>query len=83
MTLSSLPQEAARTDFISSRTQASLPALSFPTLITMALAALVFGLLWRRLGGFRAARGDWPALLFMGRRIGPLHGDLYLRLLAK
>ena len=32
----------------------------------MALAALVFGLLWRRLGGFRAARGDWPALLFMG-----------------
>ena len=32
---------------------------------TMALAALVFGLLWRRLGGFRAARGDWLALLFM------------------
>jgi drug/metabolite transporter (DMT)-like permease len=32
----------------------------------MALAAAVFGPLWRRLGGFRAARGDWPALLFMG-----------------
>lgn len=32
----------------------------------MTLAAMVFGLLWRRLGGFRAARGDWPALLFMG-----------------
>lgn len=32
----------------------------------MALASAVFGLLWRRLGGFRAARGDWPGLLFMG-----------------
>lgn len=31
----------------------------------MALASAVFGLLWRRLGGFRAARGDWPGLLFM------------------
>lgn len=32
----------------------------------MALASAVFGLLWRRMGGFRAARGDWPGLLFMG-----------------
>ena len=32
----------------------------------MALASAVFALLWRRLGGFRSARGDWPALLFMG-----------------
>ncbi len=31
----------------------------------MALASAVFGLLWRRMGGFRAAKGDWPALLFM------------------
>lgn len=31
----------------------------------MALASLVFALLWRRLGGFREARGDWPALLFL------------------
>lgn len=31
----------------------------------MALASVVFGLLWRRLGGFRAAKGDWPALVFM------------------
>jgi drug/metabolite transporter (DMT)-like permease len=31
----------------------------------MAIASAVFGLLWRRLGGLRAARGDWPALLFM------------------
>jgi drug/metabolite transporter (DMT)-like permease len=31
----------------------------------MALASAVFGLLWRRLGGFRAAKGDWPAFLFM------------------
>ena len=31
----------------------------------MALASLVFALLWRRLGGFREARGDWPGLLFM------------------
>jgi len=31
----------------------------------MALASVFFGLLWRRLGGFRAARGDWPGLLFM------------------
>ena len=31
----------------------------------MGLASLVFALLWRRLGGFRSARGDWPGLLFM------------------
>jgi len=31
----------------------------------MALASIIFGCLWRRLGGFRAAKGDWPALLFM------------------
>ena len=31
----------------------------------MALASLVFALLWRRLGGFRAAKGDWAALVFM------------------
>jgi drug/metabolite transporter (DMT)-like permease len=31
----------------------------------MAIASMVFGLLWRRLGGFRAARGDWGGLLFM------------------
>lgn len=31
----------------------------------MALASAVFGLLWRRLGGFRAAKGDWPGLIFM------------------
>lgn len=32
----------------------------------MAIASVVFAALWRRLGGFRAAKGDWPALLFMG-----------------
>ncbi len=32
----------------------------------MALSSMVFALLWRRLGGFKAARGDWPWLLFMG-----------------
>lgn len=31
----------------------------------MALSSLIFALLWRRLGGFRAGRGDWGALLFM------------------
>jgi len=31
----------------------------------MALASLVFGLIWRRMGGFRAAKGDWPGMLFM------------------
>lgn len=31
----------------------------------MALASVVFGLLWRRMGGFGAVKGDWPALLFM------------------
>ena len=31
----------------------------------MALASAVFGLLWRRLGGFRAAKGDWAGLVFM------------------
>ena len=31
----------------------------------MAIASIVFEALWRRLGGFRAAKGDWPALLFM------------------
>lgn len=31
----------------------------------MALSSAVFGLLWRRLGGFRAAKGDWRGLLFM------------------
>ncbi|EFL53240.1 protein of unknown function DUF6 transmembrane [Solidesulfovibrio fructosivorans JJ]] len=31
----------------------------------MALASLVFGLMWRRMGGFGAAKGDWPGLIFM------------------
>ncbi|WP_428558815.1 MAG: DMT family transporter [Solidesulfovibrio sp. DCME] len=31
----------------------------------MALASLVFAVLWPRLGGFRAAKGDWVGLLFM------------------
>jgi drug/metabolite transporter (DMT)-like permease len=31
----------------------------------MALASVVFGFLWRRMGGFRAAKGDWAGLLFM------------------
>ncbi len=37
----------------------------FVVFCRMALASAFFGLLWRRLGGLRAARGDWPGLLFM------------------
>ena len=37
----------------------------FVVFCRMALASVFFGFLWRRLGGFRAARGDWPGLLFM------------------
>ena len=31
----------------------------------MAVASVVFGLLWRRLGGFAAGKGDWPWIAFM------------------
>lgn len=31
----------------------------------MTIGSVVFALLWPRMGGFRAAKGDWPALLFM------------------
>ena len=44
--------------------------ISAETSSAMALASLVFALLWRRLGGFREARGDWPGLLFMFPCIG-------------
>lgn len=31
----------------------------------MAVASVVFGLLWRRLGGLQAGKGDWPWIIFM------------------
>ncbi|MFP5259828.1 MAG: DMT family transporter [Acidobacteriota bacterium] len=31
----------------------------------MAVASAVFGLLWRRLGGLKAGKGDWPWIIFM------------------